>query len=758
MARTAYWAHSGEAPDKSDWQPLEEHLQNVADLAAEHAAKFGAAEWGRMAGLLHDAGKVSEAFQDYIEGKPPSRVDHATFGAIIAAENWKKIGRLLAYVIAGHHAGLANGDEADTGDRTCLMGRLRMRPGIDIPDASSFHTNFPTRVKIPPPPLTAAAGRGGACTSFFARMLFSCLVDADRLDTERWDLARKGATPLRAAWPPLSELRAELNTHLTKLGNTAAQTDVNLVRAEILSHVRSQASSLPGHFSLTVPTGGGKTLASLAFALDHAVRHDMDRVIIVIPYTSIIEQTAEVYRKALGIHAECVLEHHSAFDGEKTTMRDPEGIEKLRFAAENWDAPIIVTTAVQFFESLFSAAPTKCRKLHNIARSVVVLDEAQTLPLPLLRPSVAALDELARNYGVSIVLSTATQPALAETDDPNKSFLGGLPNVRELAPEPPRLFERLRRVRVENLGTLDESQLATCLAGHEQALCIVHTRAQARRLFQALQSQPGTMHLSALMCAEHRSQQLAEIRRRLDAGEPCRLVATSLIEAGVDVDFPAVYRAAAGIDSLAQAAGRCNREGKRDPASSVVHVFELAGAEPPPSQRVTADAGREIVRRYAGDPFSLEAVHAYFRRVYWALGAGAECLLDERGILAALETGAAQFMFPFERVEKSFRVIEETMRPVLIPYSGRGATGPELIEELARADHVRGIARKLQRYVVQVPKPAFAGLVASGAIQVIRPERFDNQFWRLANLDLYRDDMGLDFSDPTFRRVESLVL
>jgi CRISPR-associated endonuclease/helicase Cas3 len=757
MARTAYWAHSGEAPDKSDWQPLAEHLQNVADLAAEHAAKFGAAEWGRMAGLLHDAGKFSEAFQDYIEGKP-ARVDHATFGAVIAAETWKKIGRLLAYVIAGHHAGLANGDEADTGDRTCLMGRLRMRPGIDVPDASPFHSSFPTPVKIPPPPLSAAAGRGGTCTSFFARMLFSCLVDADRLDTERWDLARRGEIPLRAAWPLLSELRSELNAYLTKLGNTAAQTDVNLARAEILSHVRSRASSSPGHFSLTVPTGGGKTLASLAFALDHAVRHDMDRVIVVIPYTSIIEQTAEVYRRALGVHAECVLEHHSAFDDEKPTVRDPEGIEKLRFAAENWDAPIIVTTAVQFFESLFSASPTKCRKLHNIARSVVVLDEAQTLPLPLLRPSVAALDQLARNYGVSIVLSTATQPALAETDDPSSSFRGGLPNVRELAPEPPRLFERLRRVRVENLGTLEESELAALLARHEQGLCIVHTRAQARRLFQALQSQPGTMHLSALMCAEHRSQQLAEIRRRLIAGEPCRLVATSLIEAGVDVDFPVVYRAAAGIDSLAQAAGRCNREGKRDPAASVVHVFELAGAEPPPSQRVTADAGREILRRYADDPFSLDAVHAYFRRVYWALEAGTERLLDERGILAALEERATDFLFPFETVGKAFRVIEETMRPVLIPYSGSGGRGTELLDELARADQVRGIARKLQRYVVQVPKPAFAGLVASGAIQAIRPERFDNQFWQLANLDLYRDDMGLDFSDPTFRRVEALVL
>ena len=763
MIRTEFWAHSTGKADRSDWQGLADHLGGVAELAACRGAKFGVAEWARVAGLLHDAGKYSEAFQAYIEGKP-SRVDHSTAGARIASERWKIPGRLLAFAIAGHHAGLANGAEA--GDRTPLQSRLAFSAGI--PDFSAFHQHMSLPDTLPSPPMRATTNGVGFCMAFFVRMLFSCLVDADRLDTERWDRATKGQAPLRSAWTQLATLRSALDGYLGNMQRSAEPSEVNTFRGEILAHIRSMAGAAPGLFSLTVPTGGGKTLASLAFALDHAITHELERVIYVIPYTSIIEQTAEVFREALGqAHEDCVLEHHSAFDDDKLMEAarkrgdpelGPQGREKLRHAAENWDVPIVVTTAVQFFESLFANTTTKCRKLHNIARSVVILDEAQTLPLHLLRPSVRALDELARNYGASIVLCTATQPALEARDDPARSFKGGLRNVRELAPDPVALASRLKRVTVANLGALDDAGLVTRLSGHDQALCIVPTRAHAREIYLALRAEPGTVHLSALMCPEHRSQRLAEIRRRLKGRLPCRLIATSLIEAGVDVDFPVVYRASAGIDSIAQAAGRCNREGKNAAASSMVYVFEPAGRKLPSGQEVTAQAGREIMRRHADDPLSLAAIEDYFRHVYWGLTAGRDNGLDKHGILARLELRSKDRLFPFEDVAGDFNLIDDTTRPVLIPFGEGGAIGEQLIEDLARTDNVSAIARKLQRYVVQVPHTAFAALRAAGAIQAVNEPRFGDQFWKLASRELYHEEFGLDWSDPTFRRAEGLIV
>ena len=568
----------------------------------------------------------------------------------------------------------------------------------------------------------------------------------------------------RGAWPKLAELKGELDRSLADLQHKATQSDVNHLRAEILQAARNNAKLAPGHFSLTVPTGGGKTLASLAFALDHALAHGLDRIVYVIPYTNIIEQTAEVFRASLGVHHAAVLEHHSAFDDETLIEaarkrgdieRGRQGRDKLRLSAENWDAPIIVTTAVQFFESLFSNEPSRCRKLHNIANSVVILDEAQTLPLHLLRPCVSMLDELAKNYRTTVVMCTATQPALRETDNPAASFKGGLRHVREIAPDPRRLYEQLKRVTVENLGVLDDRALVGKLAVHEQVLCIVPTRAHARELFLALKDTPGTVHLSALMCPEHRSRHLKVIRAQLKNGEPCRLISTSLIEAGVDVDFPTVYRASAGIDSVAQAAGRCNREGRRPAAESKVYVFEPADRAMPTSMAVTTAAGREVMRHHAADPLSLDAIDAYFRHVHWRLSAGQNDGLDKHGILARIAERAVDLSFPFEDIARDFKLIADAMRPVLIPF---GEKGPGFIAELARADDVGIIARKLQRYVVQVPRLAFLALAAAGSIQAVNPDRFGDQFWQLANEKLYHDDFGLDWSDPTFRTAESLMM
>ncbi len=758
--RTRFFAHSAPDSDRASWQLLASHLHSVADLSKQRAAKFGAADWGHAAGLLHDIGKYSGEFQRLLEGQT-ARVDHSTAGARLAAGRWKGMGKLLAFAIAGHHCGLANGQDA--GERTPLKDRLKPAGARDIPDHSNYARELTLPETLAQPSLKLSKERAGFSCALFTRMIFSCLVDADRLDTESFYLGLEAKTADRANWNDLPALRVALNEHLERLQEDASSTGVNALRAEILAHARAQANEIPGHFSMTVPTGGGKTLASLAFALDHAIAHGLDRIIYVIPFTNIIEQTADVFRNALDPHRDCVLEHHSAFDDDKI-MADAfkrgdreqglQGRDKLRLAAENWDAPIIVTTAVQFFESLFANSPSRCRKLHNIARSVVILDEAQTMPLHLLRPSVAALDDLAKNYRSTIVLCTATQPALEDTGEPDESFKGGLKCVREIAPDPKNLYDRLKRVSVEDIGVVDDIALVGRLASHDQALCIVHTRAHARELYLVLKSEPGTTHLSALMCPQHRSERLAVIKQRLKDEEPCRLIATSLIEAGVDVDFPVVYRASAGLDSIAQAAGRCNREGKRSAAESHVYVFEPADRKLPNSMAATTGVGREMMRIHRDDPLSLEAIKNYFQHVYWSQSAGQQDGLDKHGILARLEERAhsADLMFPFEDIARDFRMIENATRPILIPF---GDHGPGLIAELASADNVGPIARKLQRYIVQVPHQAFAALAVAGSIQAINPQRFGDQFWRLTNIDLYHDDFGLDWSDPTFRKAEN---
>jgi len=741
-----FYAHSTVGGAKSDWQTLASHLNDVGKMAAQRADRFGAGPWGAAAGLLHDLGKYTAPFQRRLEGSP-ERVDHSTAGAHIAIEKYPQVGYILAYLIAGHHAGLANG--RDGGERTPLQERLN----ADLPEldnAWQTELSLPTQL-MPPANFTPRRDRGFFQYAFLIRMLFSCLVDADFIDTENfYALHEKGLLHGRGGGPKLEVLREALNEHLATF---EANSDVNRLRDEILTHIRSQAKEPPGRFTLTVPTGGGKTLASLAFALDHAIAHGMDRVIYVIPFTSIVEQNAAVFREALSEYGDAaVLEHHSAFDAEtsKGKRRDYKSIDKLKRDSENWDAPIIVTTAVQFFESLFAAKTSRCRKLHNIANSVVILDEAQTMPLPLLRPSVAALDELALNYRTSVVLCTATQPALAENDDPERSFTGGLRDLRELAPDPRELYRQLERVTVRHVGMLDDDALRDELLDGEQVLCIVNNRRHARSLFEAIAEQPGAYHLTTAMCAVHRRQVLAEIRQRLKDCLPCRVVSTSLIEAGVDVDFPRVLRAEAGLDSIAQAAGRCNREGKRSAVESEVRIFATANEDwaPPPELAQFAQATREVLRQHGNDPISLAAIEAYFRLLYWQQGPQQ---LDRHDLLQLIENGRLEGL-PFETLEQKFRMIENTQRAVIIPFD---KTARDAIKELAYAAGVGGIARKLQPYTVQVPQQGFAALERVGAIAAIEPDKFGEQFMELINEDLYDERLGLDWSDPTFRSAES---
>ena len=511
-------------------------------MAAKFARVFGAQEIACQTGRLHDLGKYSEPFNHRLHGGPS--VDHATAGAKIAVERWGDvIGKLMAFCIAGHHAGLANG-KGEGDNRRTLKQRLALQFGADIPTLDNL---WQQEIKLPQnlstPPLKADAHHPFFSYAFFTRMLYSCLVDADYLDTEAFYLKLENKAVKRGDYPDLNALQYNFNQFINdfrqRVAQAPAQTEaekrnaaLNRLRSEILDHAVEQAAQAQGLFTLTVPTGGGKTFTSMAFALEHAKRHGMRRVIYVIPFTSIIEQNAAEFRKAFGeLGEQAVLEHHSTFDDGK--LQGEATKDKLRLASENWDAPIVVTTAVQFFESLFADRSSRCRKLHNIAGSVIILDEAQMLPLNLLLPIMQAIKELAQNYRCSIVMCTATQPAVQAEN----GFYRGFENVREIAPKPTALFDKLRRTTVQHIGKQTDADLLAKLGEHPQMLVIVNNRRHARNLYDQAKHLDGTFHLTTLMCAKHRSQKLDEIRGRLKNGEPCRVIATSLIEAGVDVDF-----------------------------------------------------------------------------------------------------------------------------------------------------------------------------------------------------------------------------
>ena len=744
-----HYAHSSASTAKQDWHLLAEHLIGTGERARSFLFALGHGDWGETVGRLHDLGKYSDEFQGRLEGGPPT--NHSTAGAQEAMSRYgEKLGRMLAYCIAGHHAGLANG--ALHGRKTVLNDRISeclpapdpvWRKEIDLPDLA--------------PPVLRARGReqAGFCAAFFVRMLFSALVDADYLDTEAYFAKIEGLPHRRSGGPGIAELAERLEAHLTSLRTRAAPGRLNALRGEVLDHAISKAGRPKGVFSLTVPTGGGKTLTSLAFALDHAVRHGCSRVIYVIPYMNIVEQTAAVFRNALadgGGDADFIVEHHSNFDEGNVGGREAK--EKLFLAMENWDAPIIVTTAVQFFESLFANRPSRCRKLHNIANSVVVLDEAQTLPLGLLKPCVSALEELTRNWGATVVLCTATQPALAESD----GFSGGFEHVEELAPEPSRLYRELKRTRIVSVGVLSDSALAEQLVGTHQALCIVNTRRHARELYEALGSVEGRRHLSTLMCAHHRSEVLQDVRGCLQAGAPVRLISTSLVEAGVDMDFPAVWRAEAGLESIIQAAGRCNREGRAGVAD--VYVFrpeDANGRRSPAEIRQFADVARGVMRRF-DDPSTLDAIKSYFTELYWDVRG--EDALDARDILRSFREGLSTLDFNFDSVARDFRLIETLSRPVIVPYTGKSGNAPspsEILHTLDEGARPGRVARRLQPHVVQVPPFVLTGLLAAGAVAVFGEERYGDQFVLLTNEDLYDRRMGLCWDDPTFRDAEGLM-
>ena len=762
MKPLIYYAHSaqdelGNLLPYEHWQTLQSHASNVGNLAAAFAQNFGADEIARYTGQLHDLGKYSLPFQKRLKGEAKS-VDHATAGAKIAVERWGNvIGKLIAFCIAGHHTGLANGC-GEGNNRSTLKQRLALQFGEDIPALDNL---WQQEIKLPQnlsaPPLKADAHHPFFSYAFFTRMLYSCLVDADYLDTEAFYLKLENEASERGGYPDLNALQHNFNQFINafrrRIAQASEQTEaekrnaaLNRLRSEILDHAVEQAAQPQGLFTLTVPTGGGKTFTSMAFALEHAKQHGMRRVIYVIPFTSIIEQNAAEFRKVFGeLGEQSVLEHHSTFDDGK--LQNEATKDKLRLASENWDAPIVVTTAVQFFESLFADRSSRCRKLHNIAGSVIILDEAQMLPLNLLLPIMQAIKELAQNYRCSIVMCTATQPAVQAEN----GFYRGFENVREIAPKPTALFDKLRRTTVQHIGTQTDTDLLAKLGEHSQMLVIVNNRRHARSLYDQAKHLDGTFHLTTLMCAKHRSQKLDEIRGRLKNGEPCRVIATSLIEAGVDVDFPLVMRAEAGLDSVAQAAGRCNREGKRSSENSFVWIFAPEEQwKAPPELATQAAVMRLTADTFSDDLLSTQAVAAYFAELYQLKGSE----LDNKKILKMHNDTGQSLDFPFQTIADKFRMIESHMQPLIIPFDGEAEN---LISNLHHADHIGGLLRKLQPYTVQIPEKALAALYKAGRIEPINEKNFGKQFYTLIGLDLYDEVAGLSWEDTAFLKGESLV-
>ncbi|MEE8058234.1 MAG: CRISPR-associated helicase Cas3' [Pseudomonadales bacterium] len=690
---------------------LEDHLIKVAGLAKSFVAGSDQALL-EMAGRWHDLGKYQAQWQDYLKSKSgynpdahieaKARVNHSTAGAIHAVKVLGDgFGHILAYLIAGHHAGLTDWDTAEAG-RGSLKYRLdsSAQEYVDALAAAPSERILKQReVTLP------VVDQPSKFIALWMRMLFSCLVDADFLDTESF--MDEGKAAHRGAFPDLSELQSHFDREMQCLRKNSDDTPLNKVRNEIFQSCVDAARLEPGLFSLTVPTGGGKTLSSLAFALEHAKIHNKSRVIYAIPFTSIIEQNADVFRKFVG--ADNVLEHHSNLDPEP----DKEN-RYSRLAADNWDAPLIVTTNVQLFESLHASRPSRCRKLHNIRDSVIVLDEAQQLPRDFHAPITQVMQQLSEHFGVTWVLCTATQPDLSQQKDAfGKTLLGGLSNIREIISNPIAMAEQLKRVEVE-LPTLEAPKLswpevAEQIQQHDCILVVVNTRRQAKELLELLPADNNSLHLSANMCAEHRTAILDQIKERLEkrrAGDqrPLRLVSTQLIEAGVDVDFPVVYRAMAGLDSIAQAAGRCNREGKLAGLGRVV-VFKPQQRAPIGFLRQGEDATTELIAAgQLADPLSPKNFSTYFKLIN---GGGDR---DKHGIvdlLTAQQSNDAPLAISFRSAAEKFRLIDNVGVAVIVPYTAvEGQKSPvhQWVAKLESDPSAKWVYKKLQRYTVTLPE------------------------------------------------------
>lgn len=695
------YAHTKEGVREEDWQLLSTHLSNVADLSERFASVFGADNLGRLIGLCHDVGKAKPEWQKYIRGGMRKSPRHTGAGALLAAQKGPDI---AAFPVLGHHGGMPS--RGETSNRVQAAGS----DPILLKTANSRAADVLPTHDVPAFLSGGTEQRQRRTCEFFVRMLFSCLVDADFLDTERY--VTPGEARVRGAETGLEDLKKRFQQSQQALDSTGP---INTARSRIYDSVLSSAAEHPGLFSMNIPTGGGKTRTGMGFALEHALHHEMRRIIVVVPYRSIIKQTADVYRGIFG--ADSVVEHHSGVDPEKETKWN-------RLAAENWDAPIIVTTSVQFFDSLHSNRPSSCRKLHNIARSVVILDEVQTLPPELIEPILDAVRELVENYGTSFVFSTATQPAFTA-----RPGFPGLTGVREIAPNACSIFKSFQRVSYElpaNKETVSWTGLSSQIAKHRQALAIVNTKKDAHRLFKFL---PGkdTFHLSGNMCPLHREEVLDHVIERLKNDLPCRLVSTQVVESGVDIDFPVVYRAFGPLDSIVQAAGRCNREGKLDSGRLIVFLPEDGGM-PQGAYQTAADLTGTIIPGLDPEDLYLpKTFQNYFSRLYGLRNP------DKKGILKKRER------MDFPGTSKEFRLIDSDTRMVIVPHK----KGHDLAEEMRNKERIkREDFRRLQNYAVSLLNYRLQRALKDGLCMEVRDGLYE---WT----GQYDDDTGIVMASPS---------
>lgn len=723
---------------------LIDHLENTSSLCAEFSRVFGLEKLGRILGLTHDIGKASDAFQErikaaggmeaHLEGKTPKHVDHSTAAAQYLVNKYGDIlGLILAYIVAGHHTGLPDGK----GERDSVLSR-RLNKSIEdysailawienkLPQELNKLHFFPKKFNQKTPPQF----------HFLIRMLYSSLTDADFLDTESYMDPSK-STDRNISFPTIREIRDHFYQYLKAL-RAKSQTEINRKRNQILEWCINASEKEPGIFSLTVPTGGGKTLSSMAFALNHAVKHKLRRVIYVIPYTSIIEQNAEVFRDVFGdLNENLILEHHSNFEPKEENPFN-------RLAPENWDAPIIVTTNVRFFESFYANRSSACRRLHNIADSVIIFDEAQIIPRDYLNPCLSVINELTRHYGCSAVICTATQPAIQKSD----YLKNHLEQVKEIIRNPAELYNSFQRARFERLPEKTTiAEIAKLLKKHDQALCIVNTRKEARLTFETMaenMESKSFFHLSTMMCPEHRSDVLDKIHDRLNHGLPCRLVSTQLIEAGVDIDFPVVYRAIAGLDSIAQAAGRCNREGRLD--SGVVFVFEGENPPPPGHLRQSADSGRYAFKYHSDNPLTPNAINTYFVDYYGKENKD----FDKNGIMNLC--GKNPDAIPFREIARRFKLIDDAKLPLIVPYGKRGKNIRGELKACYNGFIPLELRRRLQRLTVHLHEAPFRKLRPA-----LEDVFGDGRYFVLVNPDIYDKRVGLKPDIPEFYQTETLI-
>ncbi len=785
------------------WQPLCDHLAGVGGLAAQFAGKLGLHDMGELLGLLHDFGKFSHAFQTYLKSaigvlnqdededwvdaqSLKGKVDHSTAGAQFAWQALGKgtlpeqiVGQVVALCIASHHSGLIDcvGARADTFGEDIFnrrMQKAQQKTHLDeVQHLADPHLlqrcnellkrqGFVAKFQE----LLAQIGRantvnqqGGPVSAqqqfgLLVRFIFSCLIDADRIDTADFERHRQSRFRPKGCYTGWTVLIGRLERHLVYLPPTRP---IDHLRQDISLHCRQAAARPNGIYTLTVPTGGGKTLASLRFALHHAQQRSLDRIIYIIPFTSIIDQNAKVVRNVLEPSdapkdkGRIVLEHHGSLTPEKQTWRE-------KMLCENWDAPVIYTTMVQFLDALFGSGTRGARRMHQLANAVLVFDEVQTLPIKCAHLFNNAINFLSAQCNTTVLLCTATQPLLNELDKGKGAI--NLSPFHELMPDVARLFKELKRVVVNDqrkAGGWADQEVAE-LAINEMrlsgsCLVIVNTKASARRIFDicaAAMTSDVVFHLSTDMCPAHRKARLAALLDRLSNGLPTVCVSTQLIEAGVDVDFGSVIRLMAGLDSIAQAAGRCNRNGLRE--TGIVHVVnpQVENLDKLPDILLARNAALRVLDEYKQDPARFEAdligptaLRAYYRYYFfdriadmsYPVAAGDTAQTDTLlNLLSfnkasvgeyARQQGKAPPIFfrqAFMTAAKAFRAIDSATQAVIVPF---GAAGKKLVADLCAAYDVEleiDLLRKAQQFSVNVFPHVLKKLIAAEALHEIKPD------------------------------------